>query len=118
MPRVRHWLVAAFAAVSLTAAACGGGSGASGNGSGPSGDVLSALQTTAGSATLTTTIRLDATSASLQALGHASSQKLDAAKAATIQGASIVIETSKSGGKSRRTPDHPACTASRSFSAW
>lgn len=100
MQRVRHWPVAACAAIALTATACGGGSGATGNGSGPSGVVLSALQTTAGSATLTTTIRLDATSASLLALAHASNQKLDAGKAAGIEGASIVIETSKSGGKS------------------
>lgn len=101
MPRVRHCLVAAFAAVALAATACGGGgSGGGGNASGPSGLVLSALQTTAGSGTLTTTIRLDATAAALQALAHASNHTLDAASADALNGASVVIENSKSGGKS------------------
>jgi hypothetical protein len=61
--------------------------------------VLSAVQKTSDAQTLTTTIRLDATPAALQALAHASNATLDASSASAIKDASIVIETAKHDGK-------------------
>lgn len=99
MPRARQWLVATFAAVALTATACGGsGSGGSG-GKGAAGDVLSAFQKTSTAHTLTTSIRLDSTPAALQALAHAGNASLDTSSATAIKNASIVIETIKHDGK-------------------
>jgi hypothetical protein len=99
MPRVRQLLVTTLAAVALTASACGGGGSGASGGSGPAGDVLRAVQKTSDAETLTTTIRLDATPASLQALAHAGNATLDASSAAAIKGASVVIETAKHDGK-------------------
>jgi len=94
MQRLRHWLVAGCVVVAAAATACGGSSGGS---SGPSGSVVDSIDALGSAGTLTTTVRLDATPAALQAAAKASGSTLDAATARAITGASIVIETDKSG---------------------
>ena len=100
MQRVRPWLVATCAAVALTSAACTGGSSPKGGAaSGPAADVLSAVQASARAEALTTTIRLDSTPATLQALAHAANATLTPPDAKALKDASIVIETARTGSK-------------------
>lgn len=89
-----HLRMATCALVATLAAACGGSSG------GPAGSgntLASAIDKVASASTLTTTIRLDTTAADLQAAGRAIHNRLSPSTARALAGASLVIETDKTG---------------------
>lgn len=86
---------AAGLAAILTAAGCGGGS--SGTDSSPKGELVSGVNALSDADALTTTLRLDTTSAKLQALAKHGGDSLSKQAADAITSARVVIETKGSG---------------------
>jgi len=93
----RRWSTALATLVTVVGlVGCGG----SGGGGSVKGDVLTGIDGIASADRLTTTIRLDTTPATLQALAQSSGSTLSSGLASTLAGANIVIERAKSGSGS------------------